>query len=147
MSAYAVLLIYGANVNQNFIPITSFIEKPIVNKFITVNNSSDLLREIKKSNNITMVDLYADWCVACKEFEMYVFNNSKVSKVFKNLNLVKFDITETNEDHASFLEKHNLFGPPVLMFFNPEGNEINKSRVIGFVDAESLIKKINSLNL
>jgi len=147
MSAYAVLLIYGANVNQNFIPITSFIQKPIVNKFITVNNSSDLLREIKKSNNVTMVDLYADWCVACKEFEMYVFNDSKVSKVFKNLNLVKFDITETNEDHVSFLEKHNLFGPPVLMFFGPEGNEINKSRVIGFVDAESLIKKINSLNL
>ena len=146
MTMYFFLLIYGANINQNFSPATSFIERPIINKFIKVDNSEDLFKKIKKSNDITMVDLYADWCVACKEFEMYVFNDHKVSKVLKNLNLVKFDITETNKNQTSFLEQYNLFGPPVLMFFNPKGDEIIELRIVGFVDAENFMKKIDILN-
>lgn len=27
-----------------------------------------------------MLDLYADWCVACKEFEKYTFSNQQVQQ-------------------------------------------------------------------
>ena len=147
MFGYASLLIYGANINQNFIPITSFIQKPITNQFIIVNNSDDLLKVIRNSKNITMVDLYADWCVACKELEMYTFNDADVSNALGNLNLVKFDITKADENNISFLEKHNLFGPPAIMFFNPQGNEIIESRIVGFIDAATFVTKLKSLSL
>ena len=147
MFTYASLLIYGANVNQNFLPVTSFIEKPIANKFIIVNNSNDLQKIIKNSKNLTMVDLYADWCIACKELEMYTFSDSKVSNVLGKINLVKFDVTNMDEGMNLFLKKNNLFGPPALMFFSPNGDEIMGSRVVGFIDADAFYKKLESLNL
>ena len=147
MIVYSALLIYGANINQNFTPVTSFIEEPVINNFINVNNSNDLLLTISKSNNITMVDVYADWCTACKELEVYTFNDDKVSKILNNINLVKFDISNTNEDNEKFLQKYSLFGPPVLMFFNSKGEEIIESRIIGFIDAETFVRKMKALNL
>ena len=32
-----------------------------------------------------MVDLYADWCVACKELEKYTFSDRKVSEKLNEL--------------------------------------------------------------
>ncbi len=41
-----------------------------------------------------MVDLYADWCVACKELDKYTFSNSKVQEKLSKINLIKLDITK-----------------------------------------------------
>jgi thiol:disulfide interchange protein DsbD len=30
-----------------------------------------------------MLDLYADWCVACKEFEKYTFSDPQVQNALK----------------------------------------------------------------
>ncbi|MED5430288.1 MAG: protein-disulfide reductase DsbD [Pseudomonadota bacterium] len=147
MLAYASLLIYGANVNQNFLPITSFINQPTANKFIVVKNSNDLHKIIKESKNLTMVDLYADWCIACKELEMYTFSDKKVSNMLGKMNLVKFDVTNMNDNINLFFQEKKLFGPPALMFFSSDGSEIAGSRIVGFIDAETFSKKLESLNL
>ena len=93
-----------------------------------------------------MVDLYADWCVACKELEKYTFTDSNVSEILTTLNLVKFDITKTSEGSSKFLKDFKLFGPPVIMFFDNNGNELRQSRIVGFVDSEQFIKKYNQIN-
>ena len=36
-----------------------------------------------------------------------------------------------------------MVGPPTLLFFTPDGNEIPDSRIIGYVDAKLFIKKFN----
>ena len=73
---YFFLQIYGANYNSNFSPAISFINKDISVKFSKVENTTDLTSLVKGSNKITMIDLYADWCVACKELDKYTFNNN-----------------------------------------------------------------------
>ena len=93
-----------------------------------------------------MVDLYADWCIACKELEKYTFTDSDVSKILNSLNLVKFDITKSSEGNNKFLKDFKLFGPPVIMFFDKNGNEVRQSRIVGFVDSEEFIKKFNQID-
>ncbi|MBH44611.1 MAG: cytochrome C biogenesis protein [Gammaproteobacteria bacterium] len=146
--SYSFLLIYGANLNTNFTPYLSFIEKKKEIYFQEVSNTIDLKNKISSSKNITLVDLYADWCVACKELEKYTFRDQRVIIILNNLNLVKFDITNSNKDNADFLKKFNLFGPPALMFFSHDDGdikEIKNLRTIGFIDAETFVSNYNNL--
>jgi len=105
-----------------------------------------LFQEIKNSEKFTMVDLYADWCVACKELEKYTFTDANVSEILTNLNLIKFDITKSSDGSNEFLKDYKLFGPPVIMFFDNNGNELRQSRIVGFVDSEQFIDKYNQIN-
>jgi thiol:disulfide interchange protein DsbD len=144
---YSGLQIYGANVNKNFDPIFSFIEKSQSTSFIKIFNTDELFSQIKNSEKITMVDLYADWCVACKELDKYTFSEKKVADLLKDLNLIKLDITKTNDDNSKFLKDYKLFGPPAILFFNNDGTEIRQSRIVGFIDAENFIKIYKNINI
>jgi len=144
---YSGLQIYGANVNKNFDPIFSFIEKSQSTSFIKIFNTDELFSQIKNSEKITMVDLYADWCVACKELDKYTFSEKKVADLLKDLNLIKLDITKTNDDNSKFLKDYELFGPPAILFFNNDGTEIRQSRIVGFIDAENFIKIYKNINI
>jgi thiol:disulfide interchange protein DsbD len=142
---YFSFQIYGINTNNNFDPATSFIKKEISLNFIKVYNSKELFKEINNSKKITMVDLYADWCVACKELDKYTFANSKVQEKLSEINLIKLDITKTNEDNKKFLSNYKLFGPPAILFFNSNGSEIKNSRIVGYVNAKIFLKKYNNI--
>ena len=93
-----------------------------------------------------MIDLYADWCVACKELDKYTFSDQRVSSVLKNVTLLKLDITETTDDNTEFLNEYKLFGPPALLFFDSVGNELESSRIVGFVDADTFLERFQTID-
>ena len=146
LSSYMILQVVGINKNSHFYPVFSFVQVEQNVQFKTIFESERLFEEIKSSEKYTMVDLYADWCIACKELEKYTFTDSNVSAILETLNLVKFDITETSEGSNKFLKDFKLFGPPVIMFFDSDGNELVQSRIIGFVDSEQFIAKYNLIH-
>ena len=137
---YFCLQINGIQKNSYYDPIASFVEKEKFVQFITVNTTEDLEKEIKNSNKIVMIDLYADWCVACKELEKYTFSDPKVSKILNQFKLIKFDITNTNEEHSKYLQSMRIFGPPALFFYETSGKEIKEARVVGFVESSEFLK-------
>ncbi|MBT3697665.1 MAG: protein-disulfide reductase DsbD [Gammaproteobacteria bacterium] len=144
---YSGLQIYGVNINKNFNPTFSFIEQSQSVQFTKIFTTEKLFKQIKDSKKITLVDLYADWCVACKELDKYTFSEKKVSSLLENLNLIKFDITKTSEDNSKFLKDYKLYGPPAMLFFNSDGEEIRQARVVGFIDADNFIEIYKSLNI
>ena len=144
---YSGLQIYGVNSNKNFDPMFSFIEQSQSTSFTKIFNTNELFSQIKNSEKITMVDLYADWCVACKELDKYTFSEKKVAYLLKNLNLIKLDITKTNDDNSKFLKDYKLFGPPAILFFNNKGEEIRQARIVGFINAEDFIEVYKSINI
>jgi len=137
---YFSLQINGIQKNSYYDPITSFIEKEKFVQFITVKTTQDLEKEIRNSNKPVMIDLYADWCVACKELEKYTFSDPKVSKILNQFKLIKFDITNTNEEHSKYLQSMRIFGPPALFFYDTSGKEINEARVVGFMDSSDFLE-------
>ena len=143
---YSGLQVYGVNVNKNFNPVFSFIEQSQPTLFSKIFDTKELFMQIKNSEKITMVDLYADWCVACKELDKYTFSEKKVAYLLKNLNLIKLDITKTNDDNSKFLKDYKLFGPPAILFFNNNGKEIEQARIVGFINAEDFIEIYKSIN-
>tara|TARA_B100001057_G_scaffold10418_1_gene9884 strand:- start:7892 stop:9643 length:1752 start_codon:yes stop_codon:yes gene_type:complete len=139
--SYSGLQIFGIKNNTYYDPITSFIEKKQSVKFKTVKTVSELNKEIIQSKKVVMVDLYADWCVACKELEKYTFSDPRVSQILNQLTLIKFDITEITDKHSLYLKQMMIFGPPGIFFYNG-GKEIDNTRIVGFIESDDFLETL-----
>lgn len=82
-----------------------------------------------------MLDLYADWCVACKEFEKYTFSNPQVQQALGNTVLLQADVTANNAQDVALLKHLQVLGLPTILFFDAQGKEHPQARVTGFMDA------------
>ncbi len=105
--------------------------------FKRVNTGAELDAAIKAAaGKPVMLDFYADWCVSCKEMERFTFADQKVMQRLEHMVKVQADVTANNAEHQALLKRFRLFGPPGIIFFDKNGNEINGLRVIGFQSAE-----------
>jgi len=84
-----------------------------------------------------MMDLYADWCVSCKEMEKYTFSDAGVQQALANVVLLQADVTANDDEDKALLKKFGLIGPPSILFFGSDGKERRAYRVVGFVEPET----------
>lgn len=92
-----------------------------------------------------MLDLYADWCVACKEFEKYTFSDDKVQRQLADAVLLQADVTANSTEHGALLRQLNVLGLPTILFFDAQGNEIPAARVTGFMNATEFLQHLQNL--
>jgi thiol:disulfide interchange protein DsbD len=83
-----------------------------------------------------MLDFYADWCVACKELEQLTFSDKKVQAMLQNTLLLQVDVTQNSDADKSLLKRFGLYGPPGIIFFNGQGQELSTLKTVGFEDAD-----------
>ncbi len=84
----------------------------------------------------TMLDFYADWCVSCKEMERFTFSDPRVQAALDGMRMLQTDVTANDAQDQKLLKRFELFGPPAILFFDPEGRERRELRVVGFMSAE-----------
>lgn len=82
-----------------------------------------------------MLDLYADWCVACKEFEKYTFSHPQVKQALGETVLLQANVTANNAQDVALLKHLQVLGLPTILFFDAQGQEHPQARVTGFMDA------------
>ncbi|MEQ1803792.1 MAG: protein-disulfide reductase DsbD [Burkholderiaceae bacterium] len=97
------------------------------------------------STKLVMLDLYADWCVSCKEMEALTFTDAAVRDRLSEMTLVRVDVTANTADDKALMRKFGLFGPPAILFFRPGGDELNSARVIGYQNAATFLNHLNRL--
>ncbi|WP_114908696.1 protein-disulfide reductase DsbD [Haemophilus haemolyticus] len=133
---------------QTQITIQSAVENKSVSqvKFKQIKNIEELDRTlVENPHSIAMLDLYADWCVACKEFEKLTFSDPKVQQQFQNILLLQVNMTKNSPENKALMERFNVMGLPTILFFDKQNNEIQGSRVTGFMDADSFSNWIEKL--
>ncbi|ACT08346.1 cytochrome c biogenesis protein transmembrane region [Dickeya chrysanthemi Ech1591] len=114
--------------------------------FTSANTLDELTTALGRSDNrITMLDLYADWCVACKEFEKYTFRDATVQQSLSAMQRLQADVTANNETQRALLQHLNVLGLPTILFFDASGREIPGSRVTGFMDAAAFAAHLQTL--
>lgn len=136
----------------SYLLAASFLIQNIVTNYSSDNNKSDLAfhqvsneKELAIRINMSdtkpkMLDFYADWCVACLEYEKYTFTDKKVNSQLKKFDLLKADVTENNNKHQELMKSYNLFGPPGIIFFDKQGNHLKQFDVIGYKDSNEFSK-------
>ncbi|MDQ5849345.1 MAG: thioredoxin family protein, partial [Pseudomonadota bacterium] len=108
-----------------------------------VASLTELEAKLRSPGRTVMLDFYADWCVSCKEMEAFTFSDPKVRAELDRLLLLQVDVTANNEADRALLKRFSLFGPPGIVFFDPQGREIKGLRVIGYQDAERFLKTLS----
>lgn len=104
--------------------------------FHTIQTPQQLDSALQQARGrITMVDLYADWCVACKEFEKYTFSDSAVRDSLSQVQLLQANVTANNASDNALLQHLQVLGLPTILFFDAQGREIAGSRITGFLNA------------
>ncbi|ELY2908735.1 protein-disulfide reductase DsbD [Cronobacter dublinensis] len=91
-----------------------------------------------------MLDLYADWCVACKEFEKYTFSAPEVRRALDGAVLLQADVTANRPTDVALLKRLNVLGLPTIIFFDAQGNEVANARVTGFMDASAFATHLHN---
>ncbi|MEH8177328.1 protein-disulfide reductase DsbD [Aeromonas veronii] len=103
-------------------------------QFIRIKTLDDLKMQLAATRGKpVLLDLYADWCVACKEFEHKTFSDPAVRKRFGQMVLLQADVTANDDADIELLNSLNVLGLPTLIFFDREGKELTGQRVTGFM--------------
>lgn len=83
-----------------------------------------------------MLDFYADWCISCKEMDAFTFSDPRVQELLSTALVVQADVTANDAEDQALLKAFDLFGPPGIVFYNAQGEELKAARVVGFMNAE-----------
>lgn len=105
-------------------------------EFKLVKTLDELQQEVKKSAEAgkpVLVDLFAEWCVACKEFEHITFADGEVKNLMAQFTLIKIDVTHATEQDQQLLDHFQVLGLPTLLLFDKNGSELTQSRITGFM--------------
>ena len=116
-------------------------------EFKKAKSEAELQQALSENNkSLVMLDLYAAWCVACKEFEKETFSDPSVQKAFGNMLLLQVDMTKNSEENRALMTKYKVLGLPTILFFNRDGKEIEGSRVNGFMPPVEFLQWIEKIS-
>ncbi|MEP1386155.1 MAG: protein-disulfide reductase DsbD [Paraglaciecola sp.] len=105
----------------------------------------EALADANAEGKTVMLDLYADWCVACKEFEKYTFSDQAVIDALSNTVWMQIDLTDNNPDNLAFQEYFSVLGLPTILFFDKNGQELSSARVTGFMKASTFEQHVTRI--
>jgi thiol:disulfide interchange protein DsbD len=117
--------------------------------FIVIQSPSELdsqLSKAKEDKKLVLLDFYADWCISCKEMEVSTFANLEVNKELKQFVLLQADVTKNSADNQALLKRFGLFGPPGILIFNLDSQELQSQRVIGYMPPQRFIERLKQVN-
>lgn len=115
--------------------------------FTMIESADDLTRVLKANpGKVVMLDLYADWCVACKEFDKYTFPDAAVRAQFDNMVLLRADLTTSSAANRTLMDKFQVLGLPTILFFSTQGQELSAARVSGFMPPAAFAEHLSQLH-
>jgi thiol:disulfide interchange protein DsbD len=108
--------------------------------FHVISNVADLHREVQAAaaaHQAVMLDIDADWCTSCKEMQRYTFSDPEVQHQLQPVRLLRANVTANSPDDQALLHEFQIYGPPTIAFYDTQGHEQQRYRVVGFMKAAS----------
>lgn len=114
--------------------------------FRRINSAAELDAALAQAQGRpVMLDFYADWCIACKEMEHQTFSDPAVRARLQAVVLLQADVTANRAEHQALLQRFGLFGPPAILFFDAQGHEQTRARVLGFQNAADFLTSLEAV--
>ncbi len=115
--------------------------------FIIVHNVTELNKQLllaQAAHRPVLLDFYADWCESCVVMDRKVFSLTDVRQRLRQFILLRADLSANTADDETLLKNFNVIAPPTVLLFNRDGYEINSHRIIGEVDRQEFLMRLNT---
>ena len=115
--------------------------------FKRIKTVADLDRELaaaSAAHTPVMLDFAADWCVSCKEMDHDTYTAPAVQAALAKVVLLQADVTANDDDDQALYKRFGIFGPPSIMFFGTDGQELKSYRVVGFLGPADFLKRLQA---
>ena len=116
-------------------------------KVRTVAELDAALAQARQAGQPVMLDFYADWCVACLEMEARTFTDPAVQAALAPALMLQADVTANSPDDQALLKRFGLFGPPGIVFYNAQGQEVPAAQVIGYQAPAKFLQALKKAGL
>lgn len=113
--------------------------------FTTVSNQAELQQQLaaaKAQGKPVMLDLYADWCVACRELDEKTFRDPHIQQSLRDYQLLRADVSANNREHRALMQQLEVLGLPNVLFFDAQSKPNPQLRIQGFISANELQGKL-----
>ncbi len=113
--------------------------------FAVIESSAQLdqfLTQAKEQKKLVLLDFYADWCISCKEMEVNTFANPEVNQELQRFVLLQADVTKNGPENQTLLKRFGLFGPPGILIFDLNSEELKDQRVIGYMPPQRFAERL-----
>ena len=113
--------------------------------FAVIESSAQLdqfLAQAKEQKKLVLLDFYADWCISCKEMEVNTFANPEVNQELQRFVLLQADVTKNSPENQTLLKRFGLFGPPGILIFDLNSEELKDQRVIGYMPPQRFAERL-----
>lgn len=115
-------------------------------KLSWVYDEKEGLRQGRESGKTVIIDFWAEWCAACKEFDKFTYADPEVIKESRRFVNVKIDSTKSDDPKVKQLwEKYHVVGLPTIVFIGKDGTVIRDKTVTGFVPAKEFLQILRGL--
>lgn len=115
--------------------------------FIQIKGTDGLdkaLESAKLAGKTVMLDFYADWCISCKEMEALTFTDPSVQSALSETINLQADVTLNDEEDQALLKRFGIIGPPAILFFNTQSEELKPYRTVGFMGADKFASHVGN---
>ena len=116
--------------------------------FAVIESSTQLdqvLAQAKEQKKLVLLDFYADWCISCKEMEVNTFANPEVNQELQKFVLLQADVTKNSPENQALLKRFGLFGPPGILIFDLNSEELKDQRVIGYMSPQRFAERLKKV--
>jgi len=103
------------------------------------------LAAARESKIPVVIDFYADWCTVCKEIESVTFQNQKVAKRLTEFKVLRVDITNLTPPVTRIMDKFEITGLPLIIFFDEKGLLLENLSVTGFMSPDQFLIRLDAV--
>lgn len=118
-------------------------EQPL--PFVSVDSLTQLqtqLQKAQKSAQPVLVDYFASWCVACKEFEENTLKQPQIRQQLAKFKLLRVDVSRYLPRQQDILSHYRVLGLPTLDFYDFSGRYRAQLRVSGIMSTPQFAKRL-----
>lgn len=112
--------------------------------FQTVTTQAGLTQALA-AQGPALIYVTADWCVVCRAIERGPMADPSVMAAMQDLVRIKVDVTDFGTQAQAILADLAAAGPPTLVFVDAARTEPQGSRLIGDMDAATLLASIRQV--
>lgn len=111
-----------------------------------VMSEEEGLRQARASGKVAIIDFWAEWCAACKEFDKFTYADPSVIRESQRFVNIKIDSTKSDDPKVKQLwEKYRVVGLPTIVFISKDGTVLRDKTISGFVNAKKFLQVLEGL--